>query len=224
VNRNVQDQILRPVISAPYHEVVTPRLLRSFVVLASELHFGRAAQRLLIAQPALSQQINTLEHDLGVKLFDRSRRHVALTPAGRVLLEYATDLLTRTGKAIEATQLAARGLTGRVRIAHTRSVPSGVARAIIELYDAIRRLVWGTSGPEVVREEPDEAHMLRAVAEGVGLAVCVASAVEPVNVAGLVVRRFEPPEPAVPLALAHRRDNDHPLLLRLTALSRRLSG
>lgn len=249
-----------------------------------------------------------------MKLLDRSRRHVALTPAGRVLLEHATDLLARTEEAIEATRLAARGLRGRVRIAYTRSVPDGVARAIIEeyrdgnpdvevelrvghtsrnveelvtgqvdaafvfppvgsaelktidvgaeplvvalsaddelassgqlrpadlrhatvvswprtngpgLYDAIHRLVWGSTAPDVVREEPDEAHMLRAVAAGFGLAVCVASAVEPVNLAGLVVRRFEPPEPAVPLALAHRRDNHDPLLLRLTKLARRFSA
>ncbi|MFL6073605.1 MAG: LysR substrate-binding domain-containing protein [Mycobacteriales bacterium] len=273
------------------------RRLRYFQAVACQLHFGRAAEALHIAQPALSQQIRALERELGVELLDRDRRHVRLTPAGRALLEEANELLARADRAVEKTRLAARGLAGQLRVSYTRSSPGGPAADLIAayrdrypdvavelmvgyhrrhveqlldgeldaafvrpplteeriairtvaheplmvalpgthplarrrairpeqlhdepvvswprgngpgLYDTIQLKVWGAHPVRIVAEEPDEEHMLHAVAAGAGVAVCIAGKLSTLRIPGLTVRRFAAPPPTVPLALAWRPDH-----------------
>jgi DNA-binding transcriptional LysR family regulator len=79
------------------------RSLQYFVTVAEELHFGRAAKRLYITQPGLSQGIKTLERRIGLPLFERNRQHVTLTHAGKALLPIAATLLAQ---ATELDQLA----------------------------------------------------------------------------------------------------------------------
>ncbi len=98
------------------------RHLRYFVAVAEELHFGRAAVRLGMAQPPLSQQVQALERSLGVRLLDRSRRHVALTPAGTQLLGDARRILADATSAAQAARRAAKGETGTLSVAFAASV------------------------------------------------------------------------------------------------------
>jgi DNA-binding transcriptional LysR family regulator len=88
------------------------------LAVAEELHFGRAAARLYISQPSLSNQIRKLERTLGTQLFVRTSREVKLTAAGQALLEQAPLALTALERAAERTRLAGEGITGTVRLGY----------------------------------------------------------------------------------------------------------
>src|SRR6185369_17318018 len=92
------------------------RHLRYFLVVAEELHFSRAAERLDIAQPPLSQTIQRLERELGVQLFQRTKRKVALTDAGRVFLEEARRTLAQVERTIRLVQRTGSGELGRLTV------------------------------------------------------------------------------------------------------------
>ncbi len=97
------------------------RQLRYFVAVAEELHFGRAAARLQLAQPALSQSIIGLERAIGVQLLRRTTRTVELTAAGRVFLDECRRALLQVGTAVQSAQRAERGEAGLLRIGYVVS-------------------------------------------------------------------------------------------------------
>lgn len=99
------------------------RHLRYFVAVAEELSFTRAAQRLHIGQPPLSQQIQTLESEIGARLFDRNKRRVLLTEAGKLFLADARRMLAMSEQAKETARRADRGEAGELRIGFTFSTP-----------------------------------------------------------------------------------------------------
>ena len=114
----------------------TFRQLRYFTVLAEELHFGRSARRLNISQPPLSAGIQQLEQEVGVPLLDRTSRHVALTPAGRLFADRARRLLADLS---ESTGLARKIASSPGEIVRVGFVPSMIFRGLPEILAAFRR-------------------------------------------------------------------------------------
>lgn len=107
------------------------RHLRYFTAVAEELHFGRAAKRLRMAQPPLSQQIRALEIELGLKLFHRTSRRVDLTPEGRTFLERARVVLLHAERAVDFGRTASRGEAGRIAIGFVTSAVYNLVPAIL---------------------------------------------------------------------------------------------
>ncbi|MDR3709902.1 MAG: LysR family transcriptional regulator [Capsulimonadaceae bacterium] len=135
------------------------RHLRYFVAVAEELHFGRAAARLHLAQPPLTRQIQQLEMELKAELFQRTKRRVALTEAGRVLLVEARALLEQADGAIVAVRRAALGETGWLGIGF-------VGTAAYEILpDILRAYRQSYPDVELVLREMNTAAQLEAIHE-----------------------------------------------------------
>ena len=110
------------------------RLLRYFSVLAEELHFGRAAVRLHMSQPPLSQQIRLLEAELGTPLFLRTQRRVELTDAGVVLQKQLPIVFTQLERALDLTRQAGRGHMGMLEIGVISSVMFGIVPHLLSVF------------------------------------------------------------------------------------------
>ncbi|MFR9793892.1 LysR family transcriptional regulator [Streptomyces sp. MB22_4] len=153
------------------------RHLRYFLAVAEELHFGRAAQRLNIAQPALSQQIRQLEKIVGVELFRRTSRSVRLTDAGATFQPRARDLLGRLAADLDEAGRVGRGEAGRLDVAFITSATAIVSERLREFsrrrpdvqiklhdgftVDVLAALERGTADVGIVRdaEERDDVDL-----------------------------------------------------------------
>lgn len=138
---------------------VETRLLRQFIAVAEELNFHRAAERLHMAQPPLSQAIRKLEDTLGLSLFERSNRSIALTPAGTAFLVSARRVLAELGDAIREAQAVASGKAGRLAISFV-----GTAHDLLPA--ALRRFRAEYPGIELVLREATTAEQLAAITAG----------------------------------------------------------
>lgn len=110
------------------------RHLRYFVTVASELHFGRAAKRLFISQPSLSEQIRGLESELGLKLLERNRRGVRLTPEGTAFLPQAQAVVRQADQVAAFARALAEGATGHLRMSYLRTGAGGLPEGIVREY------------------------------------------------------------------------------------------
>ncbi|WP_216901538.1 LysR substrate-binding domain-containing protein [Nocardia alni] len=137
---------------------VNLRTLRYFVALAEELSFSRAAERLHVAQPALSQQIRTLERSLSTELVDRSHRPLVLTEAGGYLYTEALQILAACDQAALGARAIGRGLRGRLSIGFTRSSMYSVLPPALKAFHAAYPQVELKLYEMVTEEQADALH------------------------------------------------------------------
>jgi len=156
------------------------RHLRYFIAVAEEAHITRAAERLGIQQPPLSQQIRALERELEVQLFRRKPRGVELTDAGQAFLERARAILDQVDRAFATTRRTARGEQGRVVVGFTSSAPfhpfvPRVIRAFREMSPLVSLVLEESGSSDLVQglhnEEIDAAFIRSPLADVVGLVV-----------------------------------------------------
>ncbi len=136
------------------------RELECFVAVAEELSFTRAARRLNLSQPPLSRHIHSLETRLGIRLFERSPRAVALTPAGRAFIDDTKGALAQLRRAAERAKRAARGETAHLALGFVSAV---LNPGLIQIFQRFRAL---HPAVELTLHDLPPAEQLRAIAEG----------------------------------------------------------
>jgi DNA-binding transcriptional LysR family regulator len=157
-------------IERPFVEL---RQLRYFVAVAEELHFRRAAARLHISQPPLSQQIRALEQELGCRLLARTRRRVELTPAGTAFLRDARAMLAELDVAASTARAIDAGQAGVLRINFVGSALLSIVPGTVQRFRRSR------PGVEVEVRERSTAEQLRALGSGVVDVALVRPPIEP---------------------------------------------
>jgi DNA-binding transcriptional LysR family regulator len=180
------------------------RHLRYFVAVAEELHFSRAAERLHVAQPAVSEQVRKLEEELGVRLLNRTKRKVSLTDAGAALLTEARRVLQQLDVARLATQGVRDQTAARLRIGYTpASLPTSVPKALQRLTASMRGLEarlepgYGLELIAAVRDERLDAAIVSLPAPTAGLRTTQLG--QERMVAALPVRHRHAMQPAIRL-------------------------
>lgn len=136
------------------------RKLRYFIAVAEELHFHRAAERLNMTQPPLSQQIQNLEEELGVKLLERTKKMVRLTPAGAVFLDQARLILAQLERSIHLTQKVDQGIVGHITIAFVDSASGSM------MVDMLRRFRVAYPQIEITLREMTSSEQPQALQDG----------------------------------------------------------
>ena len=188
------------------------RHLRYFIVVAEEGHVTRAAQRLGMQQPPLSQQIRALERELGVQLFRRKPRGVELTDAGKVFLERSREILDDVDRAFATTRRTARGEQGRVVVGFTSSAPfhpfvPRVIRSFREMSPLVSLILEESGSSELVQglhNESIDAAFIRS---------------PEADLDGLLVRPLLEEDMVVALPAGHRLARDEHVPLPLDALA-----
>ena len=189
------------------------RHLRYFVAVAEELHFRRAAERLNISQPPLSQQIRLLELELGADLFERTNKRVELTQAGRLFLPEARAALAQAERAVEVARKAERGELGELRIGFFPSAP-----LVPEIARAIRSYREKQPGVSLILDELESREQVLALTEERADIAIVRSIAAPIIPSG-IARRLITEEPLVVALRA-----DHPLGRRRVIDMEQLAG
>jgi len=183
------------------------RHLRYFLAVAEELNFTRAARRLNIAQPPLTQQIKALEAELGVQLFDRSTYRIELTAAGKLFAAEVSRILNDVQDAVLLTQRAARGVAGQMRVGFTES--SSFNPVVPATFRTFRALCPGV---EIALEEHQSIELIEALREG---KVDAAFVRPPVNTGqGLTLELLAAEEMVVALPCTHALASKKSLDLR----------
>ena len=160
------------------------RQLRQFIILAEELHFGRAAMRLGIAQPPLSQAIKRLEGEIGAELFERSNRRVELTPAGRAFLTEVQAALRQIELAASLAKKVASGDAGQLKVGF---VSSALFRALPTLMRMFSSIAPGISIKLVEKSSKEQAEALRDGGIDLGLLIPAPSLLD--GLASMTVER-----------------------------------
>ena len=166
------------------------RQLRCFVAVAEELHFGRAAVRLHVAGPAVSQTIRSMENELGLILFERTNRRVALTDAGLVLLEEARAVIDRFEAALAAMTRLRSGEGGQLRVGAVPALPPELIPRLLARFAAeapgvvvvVRALLSGRSAGEALAAPDFDVVLVRGEVTVPGIGAIVVAR-EPVGVA-----------------------------------------